>query len=214
MRHVKNVFIQIFICHWIRRVIRMLEFYSKARLPTMAGVFTIYTFKYDDRKDHAVLVRGDIEGRQNIPVRIHSECLTGDVLGSRRCDCRDQLIKSLVYLGKQEYGMLIYLRQERRGIGLLNKIKAYSLQDQGYDTVEANLMLGLPVDRRDYSFAVEVLKYFGINSIKLMTNNPAKIDFLENSNIEVTERIPLKSEPTEFDEFYLATKKIRMGHQL
>lgn len=192
----------------------MLEFYAKAKLPTMTGMFEIYTFKYDDEKEHAVVVRGDIMGKQDIPVRIHSECLTGDVLGSRRCDCRDQLLRSLVYLGKQEAGMLIYLRQEGRGIGLLNKIKAYSLQDEGYDTVEANLMLGLPIDKRDYGFAVEVLKYFKIHSIKLMTNNPAKIDFLTDNNINISERIPLKSTPTPYDEFYLTTKKMRMGHQL
>lgn len=192
----------------------MLELFAKAKLPIMAGMFEIYTFKSDDEKEHAVVVKGDIMGRQDIPVRIHSECLTGDVLGSRRCDCRDQLLRSLVYLGKQDYGMLIYLRQEGRGIGLLNKIKAYSLQDEGYDTVEANLKLGLPVDERDYTFAVEVLKYFGISSIKLMTNNPAKVDFLADNNINVSERIPIKSTPTKYDEFYLSTKKSRMGHQL
>ncbi|MCL4340593.1 MAG: GTP cyclohydrolase II [Candidatus Thermoplasmatota archaeon] len=192
----------------------MIELNAKAKLPTMAGMFDIYTFKSDDGKEHAVLVKGDVMGRQDIPVRIHSECLTGDVLGSRRCDCRDQLIRSLVYLGKVDYGLLIYLRQEGRGIGLLNKIKAYSLQDEGYDTVEANLMLGLPVDKRDYGFAVDVLKYFRINSIKLMTNNPAKMDFLTKNGISVSERIPIRSEPTPYDEFYLTTKRIRMGHQL
>ncbi len=192
----------------------MIELFAKAKLPIMAGMFEIYAFKSEDGKEHAVLVKGDIMGKQDIPVRIHSECLTGDVLGSRRCDCRDQLLRSLAFLGKQDYGMLIYLRQEGRGIGLLNKIKAYSLQDEGYDTVEANIKLGLPVDRRDYTFAVEVLKYFRINSIKLMTNNPAKIDFLAENNIEVSERIPIKSTPTKYDEFYLSTKKYRMGHQL
>jgi len=192
----------------------MIDLYSKAKLPTMAGDFEIYTFTNDEKEDHAVLVRGDIDGRDNIPVRIHSECLTGDVFGSKRCDCRDQLIRSLVYLGKQEYGMLIYLRQEGRGIGLLDKIKAYSLQEQGYDTVEANLMLGLPADKRDYSFAVDVLKYFHIKSIKLMTNNPSKIDFLEENGITISERIPVKSEPTPYDEFYLDTKRVRMGHQI
>lgn len=192
----------------------MIELNAKAKLPTMAGMFDIYTFNSEDKKDHAVLVRGDVMNRQDIPVRIHSECLTGDVLGSRRCDCRDQLIRSLVYLGRVDAGILIYLRQEGRGIGLLNKIKAYSLQDEGYDTVEANLMLGLPVDKRDYSFAVDVLKYFRINTIKLMTNNPAKMDFLTRNGITISERIPIKSEPTPYDEFYLTTKKVRMGHQL
>ena len=192
----------------------MLELNAKAKLPTIFGDFEIYTFKTPNEEEHAVVVKGEIQGVQDIPVRIHSECLTGDVLGSKRCDCRDQLITSLKFLGKQEAGMLIYLRQEGRGIGLLNKIKAYSLQDQGYDTVEANLMLGLPIDKRDYSFAVEVLKYFGISSIKLMTNNPAKMGFLTDNDINVSERIPVKSEPTPYDEFYLSTKKIRMGHQL
>ncbi|MCL4341956.1 MAG: GTP cyclohydrolase II [Candidatus Thermoplasmatota archaeon] len=192
----------------------MIKLYSKAKLPTLAGDFEIYTFTNDENEDHAVLVRGDIDGRQDIPVRIHSECLTGDVFGSKRCDCRDQLLRSLVYLGKEEYGMLIYLRQEGRGIGLLDKIKAYSLQEQGYDTVEANLMLGLPADKRDYTFAVDVLKYFHITSIKLMTNNPSKIDFLEENGIKISERIPVKSEPTPYDEFYLDTKRVRMGHQI
>ncbi len=192
----------------------MITLYSKAKLPTLAGDFEIYTFTNSEEEDHAVLVRGDIDGRNDIPVRIHSECLTGDVFGSKRCDCRDQLLRSLVYLGKQEYGMLIYLRQEGRGIGLLDKIKAYSLQEQGYDTVEANLMLGLPADKRDYTFAVDVLKYFHITSIKLMTNNPSKIDFLEENGIRISERIPVKSEPTPYDEFYLDTKRVRMGHQI
>ncbi len=192
----------------------MLELNAKAKLPTIFGNFEIYTFKSPDNEEHAVVVKGEIQGRQDIPVRIHSECLTGDVLGSKRCDCRDQLLTSLEFIGSQEAGMLIYLRQEGRGIGLLNKIKAYSLQDEGYDTVEANLMLGLPVDKRDYSFAVGVLKYFEITSIKLMTNNPAKMDFLSDNNINVSERIPIKSEPTPYDEFYLSTKKMRMGHQL
>lgn len=192
----------------------MIKLYSKAKLPTLAGDFEIYTFTNLEEEDHAVLVRGDIDGRNDIPVRIHSECLTGDVFGSKRCDCRDQLLRSLVYLGKQEYGMLIYLRQEGRGIGLLDKIKAYSLQEQGYDTVEANLMLGLPADKRDYTFAVDVLKYFHMTSIKLMTNNPSKIDFLEENGIRISERIPVKSEPTPYDEFYLDTKRVRMGHQI
>ena len=192
----------------------MLELNARARLPTIFGDFEIYTFKSPQNEEHAVVVKGEIQGKQDIPVRIHSECLTGDVLGSKRCDCRDQLITSLSYLGKQEAGVLIYLRQEGRGIGLLNKIKAYSLQDQGYDTVEANLMLGLPIDKRDYAFAVGVLKYFGISSIKLMTNNPAKMGFLTDNEIKVSERLPIKSEPTPYDEFYLSTKKMRMGHQL
>ncbi|MHB1708283.1 MAG: GTP cyclohydrolase II [Thermoplasmataceae archaeon] len=192
----------------------MLELYSKAKLPTIFGQFEIYVFSDDENLENAVLVRGDVNSKENVPVRIHSECLTGDVMGSKRCDCRDQLLKSLEFLGKQDFGMLIYLRQEGRGIGLLDKIRAYSLQDQGYDTVEANLMLGLPADKRDYTFAVEVIKYFGIKSIRLMTNNPLKIDFLKKYSIKINDRIPIISEPTPYDEFYLNTKKMRLGHQI
>lgn len=192
----------------------MLELYSKAKLPTIFGLFDIYVFSDEENMENAVLVRGDLDSKEDVPVRIHSECLTGDVMGSRRCDCRDQLLKSLEFLGKQEMGLLIYLRQEGRGIGLLDKIRAYSLQDQGYDTVEANLMLGLPADKRDYTFAVDVIKYFNIRSIKLMTNNPLKMDFLQKYNVKITDRIPIISEPTPYDQFYLNTKKVRLGHQL
>ncbi len=192
----------------------MIKLYAQAKLPTRFGLFEIYTFINDDEKDHAVLVRGNVKGRENVPVRIHSECLTGDVFGSLRCDCRDQLLQSLSYLGRQDYGMLIYLRQEGRGIGLLNKIKAYGLQDQGADTVDANLKLGLPVDTRDYSFASDVIEYFGIKSIMLMTNNPEKIKFLVDKGINVKGRIPIFSEPTPYDKFYLETKKNRLGHEI
>lgn len=192
----------------------MFELYSSAKLPTMAGEFRIYTFKTDDQSEHAVLVRGDVQGKTDVPLRIHSECVTGDVFGSKRCDCRDQLIKSLVFLGKQDYGVLIYLRQEGRGIGLLNKIKAYSLQDEGFDTVDANLKLGLPADNREYDFVINVVKHFAIKSVRLITNNPAKIEYLEDRGISITGVIPIRSSPTEFDEFYLETKKKRMGHLL
>ncbi|WMT52245.1 MAG: GTP cyclohydrolase II [Ferroplasma sp.] len=192
----------------------MLEFYSKAKLPTRFGEFEIYVFKNDENKDHAVLVHGDVKGKENVPVRIHSECLTGDVFGSMRCDCRDQLLTSLKYIGKQDYGMLIYLRQEGRGIGLLNKIRAYHLEDSGLDTVEANIEQGLPADNRTYTFATDVIKYFKIKSVQLMTNNPEKIKFLEDNGIKIVKRIPLIIEPTEFDKFYLETKKDKMGHLL
>jgi GTP cyclohydrolase II/3,4-dihydroxy 2-butanone 4-phosphate synthase/GTP cyclohydrolase II len=192
----------------------MITLAAKAKLPTLAGDFDIYTFDDGENNENAVIVKGDVTGKENVPLRIHSECLTGDVFGSKRCDCRDQLLKSLVYLGEQPYGMLIYLRQEGRGIGLINKIKAYSLQEEGYDTVEANLKLGLPADRRDYTYAVEVLKYFRVKSVKLMTNNPEKTHFLEESGIKISGRIPMKSQATEFNKFYLMTKKEKMGHQL
>jgi GTP cyclohydrolase II/3,4-dihydroxy 2-butanone 4-phosphate synthase/GTP cyclohydrolase II len=192
----------------------MLEFYSKAKLPTRFGSFEIYVFKNDENKDHAVLVHGNVEGKENVPVRIHSECLTGDVFGSMRCDCRDQLLTSMRYIGKQDYGMLIYLRQEGRGIGLLNKIRAYHLEDAGLDTVEANVEQGLPADNRKYNFATDVIKYFKIKSVQIMTNNPEKIKFLEDNGIKIVKRIPVIIEPTEFDKFYLETKKDKMGHLL
>ena len=191
----------------------MITLAAKAKLPTLAGYFDIYAFNDGEPNENAVIVKGDVAGKENVPVRIHSECLTGDVFGSKRCDCRDQLLKSLVYLGEQPYGMLIYLRQEGRGIGLVNKIKAYSLQEEGYDTVEANLKLGLPADQRDYTFAVDVINYFRIKSVKIMTNNPEKIKFLEENGVKVSGRISIKSQTTEYNKFYLMTKKEKMGHQ-
>jgi GTP cyclohydrolase II/3,4-dihydroxy 2-butanone 4-phosphate synthase/GTP cyclohydrolase II len=131
-----------------------------------------------------------------------------------RCDCRDQLLTSLKFIGSQERGILIYLRQEGRGIGLLNKIRAYNLEDNGKDTVEANIEQGLPADNRHYNFAVDVIKYFKIKSVQLMTNNPEKIKYLEDNGITINKRIPLIIEPTEFDKFYLETKKDKMGHML
>ncbi|MCL4350786.1 MAG: GTP cyclohydrolase II [Candidatus Thermoplasmatota archaeon] len=192
----------------------MIKLAAKAKLPTLAGKFDIYTFQNEVANENAVIVKGDIQGKEDVPMRIHSECLTGDVFGSERCDCRDQLLKSMVYLGEQPYGLLIYLRQEGRGIGLINKIKAYQLQEEGYDTVEANLKLGLPADKRDYTYAVEVLRYFGIKSVRIMTNNPEKISFLEANGIKVTDRITIKSQFTDYNKFYLLTKKEKMGHQI
>ncbi len=192
----------------------MIKLYSKAKLPTQFGEFDIYTFSNGDANDHAVLAKGEVIGGESIPVRIHSECLTGDVFGSQRCDCRQQLVKSLEYLSGRDTGILIYLRQEGRGIGLLDKIKAYSLQEEGYDTVEANLMLGLPADRRDYEYAIEVLQYFKVKSVALMSNNPKKFQSLEQHGIKIAGRIPLIADPTPFDEFYLDTKKRKMGHRL
>jgi GTP cyclohydrolase II/3,4-dihydroxy 2-butanone 4-phosphate synthase/GTP cyclohydrolase II len=188
--------------------------YSKASLPTAYGDFTIYTFSNDEKKDHAVLVRGEVKGKEGVPLRIHSECLTGDVFSSLRCDCHDQLVQSLKYLVSVDFGILIYLRQEGRGIGLLNKIKAYSLQEEGYDTVEANVALGLPIDQRDYSFVINVLNYFEIKSVKLMSNNPTKFDYLKEKGVNVIERIPVLSEPRPEDKFYLETKKVRLGHKI
>lgn len=192
----------------------MLKLYASANLPTRLGSFRIFTFTDGNKNENAVLVKGDVTGKPAVPVRIHSECLTGDVFGSKRCDCREQLEKSLEYIESKGFGMLIYLRQEGRGIGLLKKIRAYSLQEQGYDTIEANLLQGLPVDQRDYSFAKEVLDYFQIKSVILMSNNPTKFEFLEHSGIEIVGRIPVLTDPNPFDKFYLETKKEKLGHQL
>jgi GTP cyclohydrolase II len=182
-------------------------------LPTRFGDFELYGF-YDAREDkeHTALVRGEVEGAEGLPVRVHSECHTGDVLGSLRCDCRDQLEAALRHLGGREKGALLYLKQEGRGIGLLNKIKAYRLQELGLDTVEANLYLGYPGEGRDYKVAAKMLGLLGIRSIALLTNNPDKIDKLRAEGIEVLERIPLVIPPNPHDEGYLAVKRDKMGH--
>jgi GTP cyclohydrolase II len=186
---------------------------AHAHLPTRFGDFELYGF-YDAKadKEHTAVVHGDVKGRKAVPVRVHSECHTGDVLGSLRCDCREQLEFALRYVGMQECGAVIYLRQEGRGIGLLNKIKAYQLQELGLDTVEANLYLGFPDEGRDYKVAQKILALLGIESVALLTNNPDKIDKLTSEGVEVTGRIPIVMAPNPHDERYLATKKEKMGH--
>jgi GTP cyclohydrolase II len=182
---------------------------AKSKIPTQWGTFTIYVFTDADNKEHIVLVK---EFANTPLVRIHSECFTGDVLASQRCDCGEQLQKSIKKIGT-EGGVLIYLSQEGRGIGLANKIKAYALQDKGMDTIEANHHLGFKMDERDFTTAVEILQYFKITKIKLMTNNPKKIMDLEKNNISV-ERLPLLTIPNEKNVVYLTTKKEKMGHLL
>lgn len=182
-------------------------------LPTRYGTFRIFGF-YDDRdqKEHTAIVRGDVRNREDVPVRIHSECHTGDVWGSLRCDCREQLEASVEYIAGQEVGAVIYLRQEGRGIGLLNKIKAYQLQELGLDTVEANHYLGYPAEGRDYAVAAKVLCLLGIQSIALLSNNPDKITKLEDEGVKITRRIPIVIPSNEHNHTYLDTKKRRMGH--
>ena len=184
-----------------------------ADLPTRFGRFRIVAFWNDrDEKEHIALVHGDILGAEEVPTRMHSECLTGDALGSLRCDCRDQLGTALAKIAVHDRGLLLYLRQEGRGIGLVNKIRAYSLQDQGMDTVEANLALGFRSDERDYAIAAHIIHSLTVGSVRLMTNNPEKIDQLTRHGVKVAGRIPHLIPPNEHNRFYLETKATRSGH--
>jgi GTP cyclohydrolase II len=185
----------------------------KADLPTRFGYFTLYGF-YDskDDKEHTAIVHGDVSGKEEVPLRVHSQCHTGDVLGSLRCDCRDQLETALKYIAGQPFGAVVYMMQEGRGIGLLNKIKAYQLQDLGLDTVEANQYLGYPGEARDYRVAAKIIELLEIRSVALMTNNPDKIDKLTEAGVNISGRVPVVIEANIHDEAYLKTKRERMGH--
>ena len=184
-----------------------------ADLPTRFGDFRIVAFWNNrDEKEHVAIVRGDVVGAENVSTRLHSECLTGDAIGSLRCDCRDQLEAALSTIGSLDRGLVLYLRQEGRGIGLINKVRAYALQDQGLDTVEANEALGFRDDERDYSIAAHMIHSLGIRSIRLMTNNPQKIGQLAQHRVKVTDRIPHVIPPNRHNRFYLETKAERSGH--
>ena len=184
-----------------------------ADLPSRFGDFRIVAFWNNrDTKEHVAMVHGDILNAPDVPMRLHSECLTGDVLGSLRCDCRDQLEEAMRILGRMERGVLLYLRQEGRGIGLINKIRAYALQDKGLDTVEANLALGFRDDERDYAIAAHMIQSLTVQSVRLLTNNPSKIQQLEQYGIRVTGRIPHIMPPNSHNRFYLETKGRRSGH--
>jgi GTP cyclohydrolase II len=186
-----------------------------ANLPSRFGRFRIVAFWNNrDGKEHVALVHGDVMGHDDVPTRLHSECLTGDALGSLRCDCRDQLEVSLRKISMMPRGLVLYMRQEGRGIGLINKVKAYSLQDRGLDTVEANLALGFRDDERDYAVAAHMLASLNVGSIKLMTNNPNKIRQLEQLGVKVSDRIPHVIPATEWNRFYLQTKATRSGHAI
>ncbi|HEV8050251.1 MAG TPA: GTP cyclohydrolase II [Thermoplasmata archaeon] len=186
-----------------------------ADLPTRFGEFEVVSFQSPgDGKEHAALVLGEIVGKEDVPVRLHSECLTGDVFASLRCDCREQLELSLEEIVRRGAGALLYLRQEGRGIGLENKIKAYRLQELGLDTIEANEALGFRADERDYRVAAEMLKALGVRSILLMSNNPAKIADLQVHGVRITGRIPLEVSPNPHNARYLETKRVRAGHLL
>jgi GTP cyclohydrolase II len=186
-----------------------------AKLPTRFGAYQVVAFQNDwDHREHAAFVHGNVVNAKEVPVRIHSECLTGDAIGSLRCDCRDQLIDSLERIGKMERGVVLYLRQEGRGIGFVNKIRAYELQDAGYDTVQANEMLGFNTDERDYAIAAHMLHSLHIPSVRVMTNNPDKIEDLKRHGVDVVGRIPLIIPPNAYDRPYLITKQRRLGHLL
>ncbi|NPD88437.1 MAG: GTP cyclohydrolase II [Asgard group archaeon] len=190
----------------------LIHFGSLAELPTRFGEFKIIgVLSLRDMKEHTVIYRGSPFNKENIPVRIHSECLTGDVFTSLRCDCREQLEYALNILSKEDDGILIYLRQEGRGIGLFNKLKAYSLQEMGYDTNEANELLGFKADERSYLVAVDILKSLKVKSLKLITNNPTKVAGLCESGVNVTDRIPVAITPNVYNKKYLDTKA-KDGH--
>lgn len=191
---------------------QIIERVASTTLPTAYGVFQMVVYGASDGKEHVALSVGNVQDGQAVPVRLHSECLTGDVFGSRRCDCGEQLTWTLAYLQEVGRGALLYLRQEGRGIGLTNKIRAYALQEQGLDTVDANLALGLPADQRDYRVAAAILRDMGITSVMLITNNPRKIQGLERYGIHVQERLPVQTPPNRDNQFYLETKRRRMGH--
>jgi 3,4-dihydroxy 2-butanone 4-phosphate synthase/GTP cyclohydrolase II len=199
-----------------RKTEKLVRRVSEARIPTQWGEFDCYVYESVlDGEQHVAFVKGAVQGQRDVLVRVHSECLTGDIFGSRRCDCGEQLDAAMKRISDEELGVLVYLRgHEGRGIGIGHKIRAYSLQDQGRDTVDANLELGLPIDSREYGIGAQILVDLGITTMKYMTNNPKKYGGIEGFGLEIAERVPLQSTPTPENIGYLRTKRERMGHLL
>jgi GTP cyclohydrolase II len=199
----------------------VLEQLAQAPLPTRHGMFQLRVFRWDDpnahpalSREHCALIMGDVRGRRNVPVRVHSECLTGEVFSSLKCDCREQFEHAQAAIAKQGFGIILYLRQEGRGIGLANKVRAYALQAMGADTVEANELLHLPIDARTYDVAAAMLRELGVESIELMTNNPVKVDELRKLGVTVEKRVPVLIPANPFSASYLEVKRRRMQHEL
>ena len=185
----------------------------QARIPTMGGEFELHLYHNNlDHKEHLAMVLGEVRRKQEVLVRVHSECFTGDVLGSQRCDCGEQLQRAMQLVAADGRGVILYLRQEGRGIGLLDKLRAYNLQDQGYDTVDANLALGHQPDEREYTVAARILEELGVGSVRLLTNNPDKIERLQQAGVPVAARVPLDPTVNPENAAYLFTKISRMNH--
>ncbi len=198
-----------------RRTEKLVERTAEVHLPTAYGEFAAIAFREKlSGKHHVALVRGEVEGAENVLVRVHSECLTGDVFHSLRCDCGEQLEQALSRLAAEDCGVLLYMTQEGRGIGLLNKLKAYELQESGLDTVEANLELGLPADAREYGIGNQILSDLGLTTIRILTNNPKKLTGIEGFGLTVVEQVPIETEPNEENRRYLETKRVKLGHRL
>ncbi|MBX3209323.1 MAG: GTP cyclohydrolase II [Labilithrix sp.] len=209
--------------HVPERVIRpqvQTHWLASAELPTRFGLFTTHVFRTTEAgdgacsKEHVALVYGDVRGHEAVPIRIHSECMTSEVFGSLKCDCKEQLDHAMAEVARRGAGAVLYLRQEGRGIGLANKIRAYELQSQGHDTVDANRLLGLPDDAREYNAAAHMLEHFDVKSVLLMTNNPAKVTALAALGVTVAGRLPVVIPPNPFSRHYLETKRARMAHEL